>query len=64
MPDAKDTSFHMKSIVAEDALTRCPSCGYTQGFHVGFLRQQDGSALPLVLICPSCGERFDIARSM
>ncbi len=58
------TRFNITSIHVEESLTVCPSCKYDKGFHVGFLRQKDGSALPLVLICPNCGEKFDIARSI
>ncbi len=40
-------------------LTVCPECDYTNGFHVTFLRNDDGK-LKIILVCPSCSAKFDI----
>lgn len=45
-----------KRIDVGPELSSCPGCGYTAGFHVGFLRRE--RMLELVLICPSCRARF------
>lgn len=45
-----------KRIEVGDEATACPACGYAAGFHVGFLRKE--RRLQVVLICPSCRERF------
>jgi len=36
----------------------CAKCGYKSGFHVSFSRE-DGD-LEIVLICPSCGQRYKL----
>ena len=37
----------------------CPNCGYQRGFHVHFKEISEGKAR-LGLICPSCGQSYDI----
>ena len=36
----------------------CTTCGYERGFHVCFRENENG--LTIGLICPSCGQSFDI----
>lgn len=36
----------------------CPSCGYTDGFHVSFRWNEGASEGEVYLICPSCHRRF------
>lgn len=36
----------------------CKSCGYGRGFHVYFTEKENGHKIGL--ICPSCGQSFDI----
>jgi hypothetical protein len=45
---------------SEDSYFRkCINCGYQRGFHVFFKEIKDGKA-KLGLICPSCGQSYDI----
>ena len=46
-------------IEIDNELTICPECDYTNGFHVSFVRDEDGK-LKIVLLCPSCSAAFDI----
>ncbi|GAB4279179.1 MAG: hypothetical protein Kow0092_34990 [Deferrisomatales bacterium] len=39
----------------------CPACGYGRGFHVFF--RKDGPAVGIGLICPSCGQSYDLGWS-
>ena len=43
------------------SLKSCPSCGYTDGFHVMFSRPR-GSAkhFRMLLVCPMCSDVFDM----
>lgn len=41
-----------------DEFRVCTSCGYSRGFHV-FFRQEEGRHR-IGLICPGCGQSFDI----
>lgn len=36
----------------------CPACGYERGFHVYFKDAEEG--LGIGLICPSCGQSYDL----
>ena len=37
----------------------CPKCNYKRGFHVYFKEISEGK-MKIGLICPSCGQSFDI----
>ncbi|BCS97766.1 hypothetical protein DSLASN_33980 [Desulfoluna limicola] len=37
--------------------SRCPGCGYEDGFHVSFAAQEDLRA-EVILICPRCSKRY------
>ena len=54
----------VQKLHVEEELHTCPACDYTRGFHVSFVREGPGGekALRVVLICPSCGARYDIDR--
>ena len=54
---AKGDDVH--TINLGDGLTVCPECGYTNGFHVTFVRQDDNN-VKIVLVCPSCSAKFEI----
>ena len=51
-------------IEVREELRACPSCGYENGFHSSFLPAEGGGALRLILICPSCGARYDIGKTL
>jgi hypothetical protein len=38
----------------------CPSCSYQRGFHVYF-REPEGGGVVVGLICPNCGQSYDLA---
>jgi Zn ribbon nucleic-acid-binding protein len=38
----------------------CTNCGYQRGFHVYFREAADGGVV-IGLICPNCGQSFDLA---
>jgi transposase-like protein len=48
----------IKNVKIENEFKVCPSCGYKDGFHSMF-KKEDGITKWL-FICPSCHEIFDI----
>jgi uncharacterized protein YbaR (Trm112 family) len=61
----EDAPAGIKKVDVADELRACPGCEYQRGFHVSFVRQEEQTdALRLVLICPGCGDRFDIGKSI
>lgn len=59
-----DDERKVEPIEVADELHACPSCDYTDGFHVAFVREAEGDSLRLELICPSCSARFNINRHL
>jgi hypothetical protein len=58
-----DEPAPIERIDVEQELRACPACDYERGFHASFIREKapgDDKALRVVLICPSCGARYDI----
>ena len=55
-------SKDIKDIEVQQEFRECPACGYQRAFHISFLRQGSEELLRLVLICPSCGARYDIDK--
>ncbi len=49
----------MVSENSKDSFRVCLNCGYQRGFHVYFKKVSGGKAR-LGLICPSCGQSYDI----
>jgi len=49
--------------VAEDFHV-CPRCGHQRGFHLSFIARQGTDSPSLILICPDCGARLDIGKTM
>ena len=43
----------------EQEIRVCKKCGYQRGFHVFFKDISEGKAM-IGLICPSCGQSYDI----
>jgi len=55
----------VKAVDVAEELRVCPECEYQRGFHVSFSRREtESEVLSLVLICPGCGGRFDINKSI
>ena len=45
-------------IERQGELYQCPSCGYTDGFHVSFRWNPKEDRAEVYLICPNCHGRF------
>ena len=50
----------IERIEPQGELYRCPSCDYSDGFHVSFRMGKTDRKAEVVLICPSCHSRFRI----
>ena len=55
-------SEEITAIDIKEELHVCPNCGYQRGFHVSFISKDSQERLALVLICPSCGSRYDVGK--
>lgn len=38
----------------------CSACGYGRGFHVYFRQAEAGEGARIGLICPGCGQSYDL----
>ena len=52
----------IRTIDVQEEFRICPNCGYQRGFHVSFIPKEGKKLLRLVLICPSCGSRYEIGK--
>jgi len=51
----------VRKISVQRSLRACPSCGYTDGFHVMFARTRETSKqFRALLVCPMCSDVFDM----
>lgn len=48
----------VRQIKPEGEIYTCPTCGYTDGFHVSFKVAESNSKAEVFLICPNCHNRF------
>ena len=48
---------NVKKITLQGTIDTCPTCGYTDGFHISFDVRID--RINIILICPECHARFD-----
>ncbi len=46
------------TIKPEGEIYTCPTCGYTDGFHVSFSALKNNRKAEVFLICPNCHNRF------
>ncbi len=46
------------TIKPEGEIYTCPTCGYTDGFHVSFRAGENNRKAEVFLICPNCHSRF------
>lgn len=53
-------SSEITTAEVQDEFRVCPKCGYELGFHVSFQKSEGSDALSLILICPTCGARYQI----
>jgi hypothetical protein len=42
----------------------CPTCRYERGFHVTLIPVGNEGSLRMILLCPNCGARFDIGKTL
>ena len=55
----------IRSIPIDREVRVCADCGYELGFHLSLIPAGDPPArLDIILICPNCGARYDIGRSI
>lgn len=47
-------------IEPEGEIYVCPSCSYTDGFHVSFKVKSATTVADIYLICPNCHSRFTV----
>lgn len=57
MTEHTDGANAPESIHVDKEFSRCPACGYEDGFHVSFSGPKDRRA-EVLLICPRCGKRY------
>ncbi len=49
-------------VTVEDEFRICPACGYEDGFHSMFKR--DNGGVKWLFICPACHNIFDIGQRL
>ncbi len=54
----------IEPIKPEGEIYTCPTCGYSDGFHVSFDIKQGADTGDVVLICPACHARFRLGWSV
>ena len=57
----------IKEIVAVEVKNEfriCPTCSYERGFHITLIPEGNGRSLRMILLCPNCGARFDIGKTV
>jgi len=54
--------YEIIKVKMDDEFKICPSCGYKDGFHSMFKKEQDFTKW--LFICPSCHSVFDIGRTL
>ena len=52
------------TIGAQREIYQCPSCNYSEGFHISFELNQKSWEAELYLICPGCKSRFRMGLKM
>ena len=50
--------YKVRPIEMKDELKKCPECGYKNGFHSMF--RKDNKTTKWLFICPECHSIFDI----
>ena len=60
-----DVSKEIENVTVDKEFRVCPACGYELGFHVSFVPEElSKGPLRLILICPSCGARYDVNKTI
>jgi hypothetical protein len=55
-------TYNVTTVEMEDEFKICPACGYKDGFHSMF-KKEDG-ATKWLFICPACHQIFDIGYTV
>ncbi|MEN8258057.1 MAG: hypothetical protein ABFS09_09390 [Thermodesulfobacteriota bacterium] len=53
--------YEIREVAMGDEFKICPSCGYEDGFHSMFKREN--GVLKWLFICPACHDVFDIGQT-
>jgi uncharacterized Zn finger protein len=54
--------YKVKNVAMNGEFKICPSCGYEDGFHSMFKKEDD--IIRWLFICPSCHQVFDIGLTV
>ncbi len=54
--------YEITNVVMKDEFKICPSCGYEDGFHSMFKREN--GSVKWLFVCPSCHAVFDIGQQV
>lgn len=54
--------YTITKVTMTDEFKVCPACGYEDGFHSMFKR--DNGGIKWLFICPACHQVFDIGSTM
>lgn len=55
-------AYEITKLTMEDEFKICPICGYKDGFHSMF--KKDEKSLKWLFICPACHNVFDIGQTV
>ena len=59
-----EVSREVEKVEIEGEFRVCPACGYERGFHVSFKAEPGKNDRCVILICPSCGARYDVGTRL
>ena len=55
----------VRKVKADDGMQRCPTCEYSDGFHIVFCSAGPKTRqLKPLLVCPMCSSVFDIGLTL
>ena len=54
----------VRKVKVDKTFRVCPVCGYQDGFHSMFEREDGGDGYSWFFICPSCHSTFDIGLTV
>lgn len=54
--------YQVKKVQMGDEFKVCPSCGYEDGFHSMF--KKENKVMKWLFICPNCHDVFDIGQTV
>lgn len=60
--EERSMDYKIIKVKMDDEFKICPSCGYKDGFHSMF--KKDENVTKWLFICPSCHKVFDIGRTL